>query len=70
MAKNVGSVDKFIRLIAGVVLIALPFISGIALFDNATMSIAAVVVGAVFIGTALFSFCPLYRVLGIRTCKV
>jgi len=70
MAKNVGSADKIIRLISGVVLIALPFISGFAVFESTAITIAAVVVGAILIGTALFNFCPLYRVLGIRTCRV
>lgn len=70
MAKNVGSADKVIRLIAGVILIALPFVSGLALFESSTTTIVAAAVGAVLIGTALFNFCPLYRLLGIRTCSV
>jgi len=70
MAKNVGSIDKIIRLVAGILLIVLPFVSGISLFESSTMTLLSVVVGVVFVGTALFNFCPIYRIFGIRTCKV
>ena len=70
MAKNVGSADKIIRLIAGVLLIALPFVSGLATFESSAVTIGSVAVGAVLIGTALFNFCPAYRLLGIRSCRI
>jgi hypothetical protein len=28
------------------------------------------VVGLIMVGTALFRFCPLYRLLGMNTCEV
>jgi len=70
MAKNVGSADKVIRLVAGAILIALPFAFSLAAFESTAATGAAVAVGAILIGTALLNFCPLYRVLGIRTCRV
>lgn len=70
MIKNVGSTDKIIRVIAGALLLVLPFVSGLAAFENPSVMIGSLVVGAVLIGTGLFNFCPLYRVLGLRTCKV
>lgn len=69
MAKNVGSTDKIIRLIVGVLLIVLPFVSGLSVFASTAATLVAIVIGAVLVGTALFNFCPLYRVLGIHTCR-
>ncbi len=70
MVKNIGSADRIIRLIVGLVLIGLPLLSSMTIFDSSTMKIASVVIGAILAGTALFRFCPLYRILGLRTCKV
>ena len=70
MTKNVGSTDKILRLIVGAVLVILPLFTGMTVFESPAMTIASLLVGAVLIGTALFNFCPLYRLLGIRTCKV
>lgn len=67
MLKNVGRVDRLIRLIAGVVLLVLPYISNMSVFNSAGVTFASLLIGAVLIGTALLNFCPLYRVLGIRT---
>jgi len=69
MVKNIGSADKIIRLIVGIVLIGLPFLNAIALFDSSTMKILSVAIGVILAATALFRFCPIYRVLGLKTCK-
>ena len=34
MSPNVGGIDRIFRAIVGLVLIALPFVSGMALFDS------------------------------------
>lgn len=61
--KNVGSTDKVIRYIIGVVLLSLLFIiPGNLKFIG--------LIGLVPILTAAFSFCPLYAILGIKTCPV
>jgi hypothetical protein len=70
MTSNVGSIDRVLRLILGVVLIAAPFVSGMALFASTTATVISVIVGLVMIGTSAMRFCPLYRILGIQTCKV
>ena len=64
---NVGNADKTIRIIAGVVLVALPFIGS---WSNPGAKWGAVAVGAVLFATALMRFCPLYRVIGASTCTV
>ena len=61
--KNVGSIDKVIRYIIGVALLSLLFlIPGNLKFLG--------LIGLVLILTAAFSFCPLYAILGIKTCPV
>ncbi|MEZ5931725.1 MAG: DUF2892 domain-containing protein [Alphaproteobacteria bacterium] len=66
MSANVGSADRLIRIIVGLVLIVLPLASGWSMLST----IISLIVGAVLIVTALVRFCPLYRLIGVRTCKV
>ena len=65
MKKNMGTFDKGIRLFAAVVLVALYF----AEILTGTLGIIALVVAAVFTLTSMIGFCPLYTILGIKTCK-
>ena len=67
LIKNVGSADQAIRIIAGIVLVALAFLKLGGLASGG--GIVAMVVGTVLILTAIINFCPLYRVLGMRTTK-
>ena len=65
MKKNMGSLDRFIRIIIAAVIVGLytaQVISG-------TMAIILLVVGGVFVLTSMVSFCPLYAPFGITTCK-
>lgn len=70
MRVNVGSADRLIRIGLGLVLILLPFVSGLPLFTSLVATAASVVIGAVLIVTALVRFCPLYTLFGLSTCKV
>lgn len=70
MHVNVGSADRIVRIVLGVILIAAPFLSGLALFANPLLIWGAVGVGAVLVLTALVRFCPLYTLFGLSTCKV
>lgn len=65
MSVNVGSIDRFVRLVIGLVLIALPFVAG---FTSTLWIVASVIVGLVMLGVAATRICPLYSILGIRTC--
>ena len=60
MKSNVGSSDKIIRIILGVVIIAAGF------YFKTWFGL----VGIVPLLTAFVSFCPLYSIVGINTCKV
>jgi len=66
LARNVGSVDKVIRLVVGIALAAFAFL-GAGL--STTMGIIALVVGVVLIATGLINFCPLFKILGISSLR-
>ena len=57
--KNVGTVDKVIRIILGLVLIALVFVGPQTPWGW---------IGIIPLVTGLVGICPLYSVLGINTC--
>jgi hypothetical protein len=52
------------------VLLACPFVSGAALFESSTATAISVIVGLVMLATSAMKFCPVYRHLGVQTCKV
>lgn len=60
MKANVGGVDKVLRMVVGVALIAWAAMGGPAWAW----------IGVVPLLTGLFNFCPLYALLGMSTCKV
>lgn len=65
MKKNMGSIDKIIR-------IALAVIVAILYFTNTISGTLALILGAfaiVFFITSFISFCPLYLLFGISTRK-
>ncbi len=70
MIQNVGKIDRLMRLILGVALMIVPFVTELALWDSAGLKYGAVAVGVVFAVTAVFRFCPLYRLVGMNTCKL
>jgi hypothetical protein len=66
MKKNMGNVDRIVRLLLAAVFAYLYF-SGTV---TGTLGLVLVVLGAVFALTSLVSFCPIYSMLGINTCPV
>lgn len=66
MKKNMGKADRGIRLMAAAIMFTLYF-SGTV---TGTWGIAGMVIAGVFVATGLIGFCPLYTLLGIRTCKI
>jgi hypothetical protein len=61
MSKNVGTVDRVIRLVVGIVLIALVFVGPQTPWGW---------IGIIPLATAVIGWCPAYRLLGLRTCPV
>ncbi|MBE0412987.1 MAG: DUF2892 domain-containing protein [Yoonia sp.] len=70
MTVNVGSSDRLIRLIVGLAMIVAPLINFMGLGTSTFGAYALMIIGAVLVLTSLFKFCPLYRILGISTCKI
>ena len=59
MEINIGSTERLLRIITGVVII------GLGLYFQSWWG----VIGLVPLLTGLFRFCPLYKMLGMNTCK-
>ncbi|KHK93053.1 YgaP family membrane protein [Novosphingobium malaysiense] len=57
---NVGTVDRAMRIILGIVLLALVFVGPKTPWG---------LIGIIPLVTGLFRTCPLYSLFGIRTCK-
>jgi hypothetical protein len=70
MTTNIGTIDRVFRLVLGIILMAVPFVSGFAMFESSTATIVSLVVAAVMVATSAIKFCPLYRIFGLRTCKL
>ncbi len=66
MKKNVGTGDRFLRVMIGVIAV----IVGLSGLLEDTLKWVALGVGTVMVVTASVQFCPLYTLLGINTCKV
>jgi len=58
---NIGTVDRILRAIVGLVLISLVFVGPQTPWGW---------VGLIPLATAVFRFCPAYALLGISTCSV
>lgn len=69
MMTNVGTMDRVLRAGLGILLLWIAFGSGLAAMDGAALKYGAAIVGVIMLATSLFKFCPLYRIIGIRTCK-
>jgi len=65
MTKNMGSADRIVRTLIAIVAIYLYF-SGIV---TGVVGIILIVLSSIFLLTSLISFCPLYRIFGVKTCK-
>ncbi len=65
MKVNESMVDRVVRGIVGLVLLALYFSNTV----TGTLGIVLVIVGAIALLTGLVGFCPLYSVFKFRTNK-
>ncbi len=57
---NEGNIDRIIRVIVGLALIAMVYVGPMTPWGW---------VGLVPLLTGAFGFCPLYKILGIKTCS-
>ncbi len=61
MKSNCGGIDRGVRVILGLVLIALVFVGPQTPWGW---------IGIIPLATGLIGFCPLYAVIGVSTCAV
>jgi hypothetical protein len=64
LKKNVGTVDRVLRIVVGLALLA-----GYFIYPDASYR-WAFLIGIVPLVTGLVSSCPLYSILGISTCPM
>lgn len=61
MKSNVGGIDRILRIVLGLALIAMTLTGTIGVWGW---------IGLVPLGTAALGFCPLYSMLGLNTCPM
>jgi O-antigen ligase len=60
MTKNIGGIERIVRIVAGLILIALAATGTVGLWGW---------LGLVPMATGLMGWCPPYSLLGINTCQ-
>jgi hypothetical protein len=65
MKKNMGNMDKVIRLLIALIVVVLYFTNII----NGTTAIVLGILAVIFLATSFISFCPLYYPFKISTYK-
>lgn len=65
MSRNVGGIDRAVRIIIGVGLLTIGFLH----IASGTLAILAYVFGVIVLATAVFAFCPAWVPFGINTSR-
>ncbi len=65
MKKNMGTIDKALRIVVALVIAGLYYADII----NGTIALVLLLLAGIFIITSFISFCPLYLPFGINTCS-
>jgi hypothetical protein len=65
MKKNMGTVDKVIRVLVAVIIVVLYFTHVV----SGTLAVILLILAGVFVVTSLLGFCPLYLPFGLSTIK-
>ena len=66
MKKNMGTIDKVVRVTIAAIIAILYFTNVI----TGTLGIVLLILAGVLVLTSLISFCPIYRIFGLSTCPV
>lgn len=66
MKTNMGGTDRLIRFAVAIVAMLLIYYNVV----SGALAYILIVLAGVFVLTSLVSFCPLYAVFGMDTCKV
>lgn len=65
MKKNMGTIDRIIRILIAALIAFLFFTNQI----TGTLGIVLIIFAGIFLLTSVVSFCPLYLPLGLKTNK-
>lgn len=68
MKKNVGNIDRIVRIVGGVIL-AIVLLTGVISISS-VLGIILAVAGAIFLFTGATSWCAIYAAVGASTCPV
>jgi hypothetical protein len=68
MTTNMGKIDRGIRIAVAVVLLGLAFGTGFA--ATGVLHWLLIAIAAVFLLTSVLGNCPLYSLIGIKTCRM
>ncbi len=66
MIKNIATFDRIGRVAFGIIVLAMFLLGKI----SGVLAISLGALSLIFLGTSLLGFCPIYKMLGISTCKV
>lgn len=66
MTKNVGGVDRKIRLVLGLLAVGLAALSGLPMWAVGVIGL----IGVVALVTGGARYCPLWALLGVNTCPL
>lgn len=69
MVRNVGTVDRVLRMSLGVALLALAAFGPMPAIEIAWLKYGAALIGLVMLGSAATAVCPIYNILGIKTIR-
>lgn len=69
MTTNVGTADRIFRAALGAVLLYLAFFSGLPIFAAPLFQYGAAAIGVIMLATSTLKMCPIYSILGLKTCK-
>lgn len=67
MTRNMGAIDRGIRIAAAVLLLWVAFGTGFA--AAGVLHWLLIAIAAVLLITSIIGNCPLYSVIGIKTCR-
>lgn len=62
--KNMGTIDRTLRIIVAIVL---AYLAATGVVEGG-LAIGAWIIAGVFLVTSLIGFCPAYRLVGLDTC--
>jgi len=65
MKKNMGGTDRIIRFVIAAVIGVLFYLNII----EGTLAYILIALASIFVLTSFISFCPLYTIVGLNTCK-